>query len=606
MASKNSDKRITLSVKDKDGIVLFSIERKTRLRKLMEAFAKRRGTELQEIQFQFDGRQIRQNQTPREVGIQNGDVIDVLPARAKPRESKKRAALGGIFAPGGNGDQEEVDWFGGRCALAPVLPVDALTGYHGILVHQRDMAAARAANGRVAAQSLTQRLLRSVRYHYPKSITGSRGLLEEMAEGLGYDFASSAAAAAAAAAATGRLRRPVEAGDAGPRADVERTQHNGVVEINDDAVATLERPSAQDYQLRMLCTMFTALSHPGSGGDDTMRQGMLKDLLHMSQDLIQDLKAAKGELKDKPAKDQSAPGAKGSSLGSGDTVLDRFPDRMLDEWQRLLGRVATQGALELRDEAARSLVHLALTRGGIVHWQKCSVMLEGLREDALRANMQALLAAGVVEQLHGVEDLGTAALASSSSPADTSIPPGLEAVCRQYFAATESTALVGLTRIIIRLLRLFTRGASSDVFSLPKNRGSAAWLRGVGRLAWSDVLPVLIEAAEAAEAEANRVTKASAAQVAPAAAAAAPQAGGFGAAAAGFGAPARPAGFGFGAPARPAGFGAVPAALGAVDDKAKRQVACVITLKVKGQGGAEALEPPHICKYIIIYCMCRM
>ncbi len=125
-------------------------------------------------------------------------------------------------------------------------------------------------------------------------------------------------------------------------------------------------------------------------------------------------------------------------------------------------------------------------------------------------------------------------------------------------------------------------------------------------MAWSDVLPVLIEAAEAAEAEANRVTKASAAQVAPAAAAAAPQAGGFGAAAAGFGAPARPAGFGFGAPARPAGFGAVPAALGAVDDKAKRQVACVITLKVKGQGGAEALEPPHICKYIIIYCMCRM
>ena len=120
-------------------------------------------------------------------------------------------------------------------------------------------------------------------------------------------------------------------------------------------------------------------------------------------------------------------------------------------------------------------------------------------------------------------------------------------------------------------------------------------------MAWSDVLPVLIEAAEA---EANRVTKASDAQVAPAAAAAAPQAGGFGAAAAAFGA-------GFGAPARPAGFGAVPAALGAVDDKAKRQVACVITLKVKGQGEAEGgeaegLEPRNICMNIIIYCMCRM
>ena len=120
-------------------------------------------------------------------------------------------------------------------------------------------------------------------------------------------------------------------------------------------------------------------------------------------------------------------------------------------------------------------------------------------------------------------------------------------------------------------------------------------------MAWSDVLPVLIEAAEAAEAEANRVTKASAAQNSPAAGAAAPQAGGFVAVAPAFGAA-------FGAPARPAGFGAVPAALGAVDDKAKRQVACVITLKVKvmGQGEAEGLEPLNICMNIIIYCMCRM
>ena len=127
MASQYRDKRITLSVKDKDCSVLFSIKRKTRLRKLMEAFAKRRGTEMREIQFQFDGRQTRENQTPREMGIQEGDVIDVLPARTKQRESKKRAVLGGIFAPGGHGDEEEGDWFRGRSALAPVLPVDALT-----------------------------------------------------------------------------------------------------------------------------------------------------------------------------------------------------------------------------------------------------------------------------------------------------------------------------------------------------------------------------------------------------------------------------------------------------------------------------------------------
>jgi hypothetical protein len=94
------------------------------------------------------------------------------------------------------------------------------------------------------------------------------------------------------------MRRPVEAGDASSHADVEQS----VVEIHDDVVANLERPSANDYQLRMLCTMFTALSHPGSGGDDTMREGMLEDLIHMARDLIQDLKAAKGELKDKDTK----------------------------------------------------------------------------------------------------------------------------------------------------------------------------------------------------------------------------------------------------------------------------------------------------------------
>jgi hypothetical protein len=76
------------------------------------------------------------------------------------------------------------------------------------------------------------------------------------------------------------MRRPVESRDASSHADVERTAHR-VVEIKDDNVANLERPSAKDNQLRMLCTMFTVLSHPGSCGDDTMR--MLEDLIRATQ-----------------------------------------------------------------------------------------------------------------------------------------------------------------------------------------------------------------------------------------------------------------------------------------------------------------------------------
>ena len=271
----------------------FSIKRTTRLRKLMQDFAKRRGSELHKLQFRFHELQIQERQTPRSLGMHDGDVIEVVPARPKPRESKTRAALGGIFAAAGNGGEERVDLFGARRELAHVLPVDALTGYHGIFVHMRDMAASRAANGRVAAQSLAQKLLRSVQYR--KCIPVSRGLLEEMAEGLARDFAGSMAAAAAATVA---MRRPDGAGaaDLQARGDA-RAPHGGPATVVVDDVATSAtdtQPSAQDYQLRMMCTMFAALSFPVDGGD-AMRQDMLADLMRMFRDLIEDLKAALGD-----------------------------------------------------------------------------------------------------------------------------------------------------------------------------------------------------------------------------------------------------------------------------------------------------------------------
>ncbi len=394
------DQRITVAVKDKDEVVRFSIKRTTRLRKLMQDFAKRRGTELHKLHFRFHELQIQEQQTPRTLGMREGDVIEVVPARPKPRESKTRAALGGIFAAAGNGGEERVDLFGARRELAHVLPVDALTGYHGIFVHMRDMAASRAANGRVAAQSLAQKLLRSVQYR--NSIPVSRGLLEEMAEAMAHDFAGSMAAAAAAAA-TMRRQDGAGAADLQARGDA-RAPHGGpatvdVVVVDADATKAKDsQPSAQDYQLRMMCTMFAALSH-SSDGEDAMRQDMLADLMHMFRDLIEDLKVVQARprrltaltgprdveagaaLQFSPMENmtydarcvhgevtfvQSVVGQQKPaqvSWESGFTQYVRwedltflpfsapggvegFPDRTLDEWQRLLGRLATQGAPE--------------------------------------------------------------------------------------------------------------------------------------------------------------------------------------------------------------------------------------------------------------------
>ena len=57
------------------------------------------------------------------------------------------------------GKKETVDWFAGRRPLARILPVDALTGYHGIFVHGRDMSAAKAAKYRVVSASLANMLV---------------------------------------------------------------------------------------------------------------------------------------------------------------------------------------------------------------------------------------------------------------------------------------------------------------------------------------------------------------------------------------------------------------------------------------------------------------
>uniref|UniRef100_A0A7N0ZZ03 Small ubiquitin-related modifier n=1 Tax=Kalanchoe fedtschenkoi TaxID=63787 RepID=A0A7N0ZZ03_KALFE len=70
---------INLKVKGQDGNeVFFRIKRNTQLRKLMNAYCDRQSVEMNSIAFLFDGRRLRQEQTPDELEMEDGDEIDAM------------------------------------------------------------------------------------------------------------------------------------------------------------------------------------------------------------------------------------------------------------------------------------------------------------------------------------------------------------------------------------------------------------------------------------------------------------------------------------------------------------------------------------------------
>ena len=68
---------INLKVKGQDGIyVHFKIKKKTQLKKLMEAYCARQSLQMDQIRFLFDGRKLYDADTPDELDMEDGDVID--------------------------------------------------------------------------------------------------------------------------------------------------------------------------------------------------------------------------------------------------------------------------------------------------------------------------------------------------------------------------------------------------------------------------------------------------------------------------------------------------------------------------------------------------
>jgi len=70
---------INLKVATQDGNeIFFKCKKTTPLQKLMTAYCQRQGQTVEMVRFLFDGTRLRGNQTPSELDMEDGDVIDVM------------------------------------------------------------------------------------------------------------------------------------------------------------------------------------------------------------------------------------------------------------------------------------------------------------------------------------------------------------------------------------------------------------------------------------------------------------------------------------------------------------------------------------------------
>ena len=71
--------KLQLKVVSQDGNeMIFKLRFNTRLGRVMNAVCQRMGVSIHAVRFLFDGERIRENQTPRELEMEDGDVIDVV------------------------------------------------------------------------------------------------------------------------------------------------------------------------------------------------------------------------------------------------------------------------------------------------------------------------------------------------------------------------------------------------------------------------------------------------------------------------------------------------------------------------------------------------
>lgn len=75
---KPESEHINLKVMGQDNTeVHFKIKKTTQLRKLKQAYCDRQGVPLNSLRFLFDGQRINDDQTPKDLDMEDDDVIEV-------------------------------------------------------------------------------------------------------------------------------------------------------------------------------------------------------------------------------------------------------------------------------------------------------------------------------------------------------------------------------------------------------------------------------------------------------------------------------------------------------------------------------------------------
>ena len=77
--AEQSEEPINVRVSNQNGKeVQFKIKRHTGLKKLMSTYCEKEGLSVQALRFTFDGNRIRDNDTPKTMGMEDGDTIEVF------------------------------------------------------------------------------------------------------------------------------------------------------------------------------------------------------------------------------------------------------------------------------------------------------------------------------------------------------------------------------------------------------------------------------------------------------------------------------------------------------------------------------------------------